>query len=152
MSDEIKATAERPAGPGFPAGIPADPARSQLSARDRGLALLDQMMGPEHARAARATWQALAPDFERYIVEFLSAQVWTRPHLDLKTKSLCTIAALASMGRHHGVEVNIRMALKNGATQEDIVETLLHLAPYAGFPACWEGLVIADRVFKETDA
>ena len=43
------------------------------------------------------------------------------------------------------------MALHNGATRQDIVETLLHIAPYAGFPACWEGLALTDKVFREYD-
>ncbi|MBI3940476.1 MAG: carboxymuconolactone decarboxylase family protein [Acidobacteria bacterium] len=122
---------------------------SRLSPRDRGLALLDQLLGPEHARAARETWLALAPDFERYVVEFLSAQVWDRPHLELRVRSLCTISALSALGHHHALEVNVGIALNNGATREDIIEVLLHMAAYAGFPACWEGLTIADRVFKE---
>lgn len=127
-------------------------AKSDLSARERGLALLDQMLGPERALATRQAWLQLAPDFERYVVEFLSGEVWSRPGLDLKIKSLCTITVLAALGRPHGLELNIRMALNNGATPEEIVEALLHIAPYAGFPACWEGLVIADRVFKEEES
>ncbi|HLG16862.1 MAG TPA: carboxymuconolactone decarboxylase family protein [Blastocatellia bacterium] len=120
------------------------------SPRERGLALLDRMLGPERAQATREAWLALAPDFERYVVEFLSGEVWSRPGLELRVKSLCTITTLAALGRNQGLELNIRMALNNGATREDIVEALLHIAPYAGFPACWEALVIADRVFKET--
>jgi alkylhydroperoxidase/carboxymuconolactone decarboxylase family protein YurZ len=44
------------------------------------------------------------------------------------------------------------MALRNGASRQDIIETLLHIAPYAGFPACWEGLTLARKVFQEADA
>jgi 4-carboxymuconolactone decarboxylase len=122
----------------------------QSSARARGLALLDRMLGPERAKETREAWLRLAPDFERYVIEFLSGEVWSRPGLELRVKSLCTIAALAALGRQQGLELNIRMALNNGATQQDIVESLLHIAPYAGFPACWEALVIADKVFKQT--
>ena len=43
------------------------------------------------------------------------------------------------------------MALNNGATRQDLVETLLQIAPYAGFPACWEGLMLAQKVFREYD-
>ncbi len=119
------------------------------SARERGLALLERMLGAERAQATREAWLRLAPDFERYVIEFLSGEIWSRPQLELKIKSLCTITALAALGRQQGLELNIRMALRNGATREEIIEALLHIAPYAGFPACWEGLVIADRVFKE---
>lgn len=119
-------------------------------ARERGLAMLEEMLGPDRANEVRERWAALAPDFERYVIEFLSAEVWSRPGLERRVKSLCTITALAALGRTQGLELNIRMALNNGATREDIVEALLHIAPYAGFPASWEALVIADRVFKES--
>src|SRR5262245_1271895 len=121
----------------------------EKSRRERGLALLEQMLGPERARATRETWSALEPDFERYVVEFLSGEIWSRPGLELRVKSLCTISALAALGRNQGLELNVRMALRNGATREDIVETLLQIAPYAGFPACWEALVIANKVFTD---
>jgi 4-carboxymuconolactone decarboxylase len=91
----------------------------------------------------------MSPDFERYVIEFLAGEIWSRPQLDRRTKSLVTIAALAALGRPQGLELNIRMALANGATRQEIIETLLHIAPYAGFPAAWEGLTVARRVFGE---
>jgi 4-carboxymuconolactone decarboxylase len=85
------------------------------------------------------------------VLEFLSGEIWSRSGLPLKIKSLCTISALAALGRVQGLELNIRMALNNGATREEIIETLLQIAPYAGFPAAWEGLQIAERVFESAD-
>ena len=117
--------------------------------KERGLKLLDEMLGHERADEIRQHWRQISPDFEEYVVEFLSGEIWSRPQLDRRTKSLVTIATLAAMGRPLGLELNIRMALNNGATRQEILETLLHIAPYAGFPACWEGLQIADRVFRE---
>jgi 4-carboxymuconolactone decarboxylase len=119
--------------------------------RERGLKLLHQMLGPEQAERTRQVWQQICPDFEAYVVEFLSGEVWSRPQLDLRTKSLVTIATLAATGRPLGLELNIRMALNNGASRQEVVETLLHIAPYAGFPACWEGLALAHKVFAEAD-
>jgi 4-carboxymuconolactone decarboxylase len=115
--------------------------------RERGLKLLEQMLGPDQAERTRQN----CPDFEAYVVEFLAGEIWSRPGLDLRTRSLTTIAALAALGRQLGLELNIRMALNNGATRQEIVETLLHLGPYAGFPACWEGLTTAQKVFRELD-
>jgi alkylhydroperoxidase/carboxymuconolactone decarboxylase family protein YurZ len=117
--------------------------------REQGLRLLHQMLGPEQAERVRRAWQEICPDFEEYVVRFLSGEVWSRPGLDRRTKSLVTVAALAALGRPLGLELNIRMALNNGATEQEVVETLLHLAPYAGFPACWEGLALAHKVFNE---
>ncbi len=119
--------------------------------RERGLRLIEQMMGAEQAQRTRQSWHDICPDFEEYVVEFLAGEIWSRPQLDLRTRSLVTIAALAALGRTLGLELNIRMALKNGATRQEIAETLLHLAGYAGFPACWEGLALAHKVFREVD-
>ena len=116
----------------------------------RGLKLFRQMAGPA-AEPIRRRWQALAPDFERYVLGFLAGNIWTRPVLDLRVRSLITIAALAGSSRQQGLELNIRMALNNGATRDEIVETLLHLAPYIGFPASWDALTLAARVFGQPD-
>lgn len=115
----------------------------------RGAALLDRMLGAAEARQVRSAWRKLSPDFERYVLGFLSGEVWSRPDLDRRTRSLCTIAALAALGRTNGLALNIRMALRNGATRSEILETLLHIAPYAGFPAAWEALSLAGRVFSQ---
>ena len=116
----------------------------------RGLKLFRKMAGPA-AEETRRRWRALAPDFERYVLSFLAGEVWTRPLLDLRTRSLITIAALAAGGRQQGLELNVRMALNNGASREEIIETLLHLAPYIGFPAAWDALTLAAGVFRKFD-
>ena len=122
---------------------------SESEARERGLRVIEEMLGAGRAAEVREAWTALAPDFERYVVEFVAGEVWSRAGLDRRTKSLCTIAALAALGRPQALELNIRIALRNGASREEIVETLLQIAPYAGFPACWEGLTIVYQVFEE---
>jgi 4-carboxymuconolactone decarboxylase len=119
--------------------------------KQRGEELLKKMLGPEQAERTRAVWQKICPDFENYVIEFLAGEIWSRPKLDLRTRSLTTVAALAALGRPLALELNIRMALKNGATKEEIVETMLQMAPYAGFPACWEGLTLASKVFANPD-
>ena len=115
--------------------------------RQRGIKLLRQMLGEKQAEEVRSTWRKLCPDFEAYVLEFLAGEIWSRVGLTLKVRSLCTISALAALGRTQGLELNIRMGLKNGATRAEIIEALLHIAPYAVFPASWEGLQIAQKVF-----
>lgn len=117
---------------------------------ERGAKLIEQMMGAELSASVRQTWRAISPDFERYVVEFLAGEIWSRDGLDLRTRSLITVAVTAALGRTRALDLNIRMALRNGATADEIRETLLHIAPYAGFPAAWEGLAQADQVFRET--
>jgi alkylhydroperoxidase/carboxymuconolactone decarboxylase family protein YurZ len=116
----------------------------------RGEKLLEKMLGAVEARRTRRAWRKLDPDFERYVVAFLSGEIWSRAGLDRRIRSLCTVAALAALGRSNGLALNIRMALRNGATRAEITETLLHIAPYAGFPAAWDALVLAQGIFSES--
>ena len=115
--------------------------------RKRGLKVIEEMLGEKDALEVRRNWKKICPDFEKYVVGFLSGEVWARPGLDRKIKSLCTISALAALGRLRALELNIRMARNNGATREEILETLLQIAPYAGFPATWEAIVLVDQVY-----
>jgi 4-carboxymuconolactone decarboxylase len=115
----------------------------------RGEELLRNMLGDERAAETREAWRNIAPDFEAYVVEFLAGEIWSRPHLDLRTRSLVTVATLAALGRPLALELNIRFALRNGASRQDITETLLQVAPYAGFPAVWDALAMTDRVVRQ---
>lgn len=118
----------------------------------RGAQLIEQMLGTKDADEVRRSWRKICPEFEQYVTGFVAGEIWARHGLDRRTKSLITIAALTAMGRPRALELNIRMALNNGATRSEVVETLLHLAPYAGFPAAWESLATAWKIFREVDA
>ena len=115
---------------------------------ENGLAMLKTMVGEAEAERIRQGWREISPDLERLILEFVAGRIWTRSGLDLKTRSLSTVAALTALGRTSALELNIRMALGNGATKEDVLEIMLHMAPYAGFPAAWDAMKIAARVFE----
>src|SRR5262249_56138408 len=106
----------------------------QTQRKDRGLKLLHQMLGPEQAERTRMLWRQICPDFEEYVLEFLAGEIWSRPNLDLRTRSLTTIAALAALGRSLGLELNIRMALNNAAPRHAIPQTLLHIPPSPPLP------------------
>jgi 4-carboxymuconolactone decarboxylase len=119
---------------------------------EKGIDMLRRLLGDERAIEIRTAWARLSPDFAHFVTNFLAGEIWSRPHLDLKTRSLATVAALTALGRAQALRLNIEMALNNGATKEEILETLLQMAPYAGFPACWDGLVVADEVFNQKRA
>ena len=114
-----------------------------------GLTILKKMLGEADAERIRQSWREISPDLERFILDFVAGRIWTRSTLDLKTRSLSTIAALTALGRPNALELNIRMGLGNGATKEEIFEVMLHMAPYAGFPAVWDGMQIARRVLTD---
>ena len=115
----------------------------------KGISQFAQMVGEEHIEALRERFSSLSPDFERYVMGFIGGEIWSRPGLDLRTRSLCSIAVLASLGRTNALELNVRMALQNGATEEEIVETFFQVAIYAGFAAAWDGLIKAESVFRQ---
>ena len=114
----------------------------------KGLEMLHQMLGKERTEEVRDAWSKLSPDFSKLVTEFVAGEVWTRSNLELKTRSLITVSALAALGRTNALRLNIEMALNNSVTHAEILETILHMAVYAGFPACWDALVIADEVFS----
>jgi len=120
-----------------------------MAMAEKGIDMLRQLLGDDRAIEIRTAWAKLSPDFAHFVTNFLAGDIWSRPHLDLKTRSLVTVAALTALGRPSGLRLNIEMALNNGASREEILETLLQMAPYAGFPACWEGLLIAHEVFRQ---
>jgi len=119
---------------------------------DKGIDMLRRLLGDDRAIEIRNSWAKLSPDFAHFVTNFLAGEIWSRPQLDLKTRSLVTVAGLTALNRPNGLRLNIEMALRNGATKQEILETLLQMAPYAGFPACWEGLIIAEEVFKQKKA
>ena len=75
--------------------------------------------------------------------------VWTRPGLDLKTRSLCTVAILTGLGRLNELRTHLMGALRNGATREELQELLIHVGVYAGMPAANSAFTIAQEVLEE---
>jgi len=117
----------------------------------RGIEQFAKMVGEEQIGALRERFASLSPDFERYVMGFIGGEIWSRHNLDLRTRSLCSIAVLAALGRTNALELNVRMALHNGATKTEIIETFFQVAIYAGFAAAWDGLTKADSVFREME-
>jgi 4-carboxymuconolactone decarboxylase len=107
-----------------------------------------RMWGEEAIARFESNVEALSPDLLRFILEFVAGDVWTRDGLDPKTRSLITLAILGTLGRTRQLAEHVEGAINNGASEEEIVETLLHLSAYAGFPAAWDSLETARRVFK----
>ncbi|PYV45561.1 MAG: 4-carboxymuconolactone decarboxylase [Acidobacteria bacterium] len=119
---------------------------------DKGYEQFIQMLGEARAAEVRSQWHRISPEFEKFVLGILAGEVWTRPGLDLRTRSLATIAGLTGLGRPRALALNIEMALRNGASRDEIRETILQMAFYAGFPAAWEGLQTADEVFQKVFA
>jgi 4-carboxymuconolactone decarboxylase len=94
----------------------------------------------------------IAPDFARYLIEFPFGDIFSRPGLDLKSREIAVIAALTALGNAAPqLKSHIQNALNVGCTRQEIVEVIMQMAVYAGFPAALNGLSAAKEVFKERD-
>jgi len=94
----------------------------------------------------------IAPDFARFLIEFPFGDIYTRPGLDLKSREIAVVAALTALGNATPqLKVHIHGMLNTGSTRQEVVEVIMQMAVYAGFPAALNGLVAAKDVFKERD-
>ena len=92
----------------------------------------------------------ICPDMADFIVEFPYGQIWTRDGLDIKTRELITIASLTTLGyARDQLKSHIINALNAGCTKKEIVEVILQMCIYAGFPAAISALLVAKEIFKE---
>jgi len=95
----------------------------------------------------------IAPDFARYLIEFPFGDIYSRPALDLKSREIAVVAALTALGNAAPqLKVHIHGALNVGCTRQEVVETIMQMAVYAGFPAALNGLFAAKEVFQERDS
>jgi len=108
-----------------------------------------------HGPVAKATVESLkdiAPELGQFVTEFAFGDIYSRPGLDLKTRQLLTIASLTTLGYAPlQLKSHIKGALNVGCTKKEIVEALLQMAVYAGFPASMNALYAAKEVFAERD-
>ena len=91
--------------------------------------------------------QDIAPDFAQYLIEFPFGDIYSRPGLDLRSREIATVAALTALGNATPqLKVHIGAALHVGLTQDEIVEVIMQMAVYAGFPAALNGVFAAKEV------
>jgi 4-carboxymuconolactone decarboxylase len=122
------------------------PPNAQAEAFDKGLALRTQVMGAAFVEAAFANATPFTAPIQEHITRAAWGDVWQRPGLDLKTRSLITVAMLTALGKQNELKGHVRGALNNGATQAEIQEVLLHATVYCGVPAAVEAFRTANEV------
>lgn len=94
----------------------------------------------------------IAPDLAKFTIEFPFGDIYTRPGLDLKSREIATVAALTALGNAKPqLKVHIHGALNVGCSREEIIEVIIQMAVYAGFPAALNGAFAAQEVFNERD-
>lgn len=122
------------------------------SALERGRDIV-QMLNPGLEQVLAERYDDLVDGFSESLVEWAYGRHYARPGLDLKTRQLCTVAALTVLGGQTGpqLKVNIAHTLAAGASREEIVEAIWQMAVYGGLPAAINGLNAARDVFAELD-
>jgi 4-carboxymuconolactone decarboxylase len=116
---------------------------------ERGIRVRREVLGDSHVDRSLAA----ATDFTRVVQEYVTAtcwgDVWSRPGLDRRTRSLLNLAMLTALNRPHEFSVHVRGALRNGCTQDEIQEVLLQTAAYCGAPAALESFRLAQQVIEQ---
>jgi 4-carboxymuconolactone decarboxylase len=120
-----------------------------------GTDVMARFLGSENVESSRQYLEELDPELHRYIMDFVYGEVYAGDVLDPKTRALCTVAMLASLGQQLQLGVYVRASRRQGATEEEIREVLRQVAVYAGFPSAWNALSTMKRSlegFSDTDA
>jgi 4-carboxymuconolactone decarboxylase len=118
---------------------------------ERGMRVRREVLGDEHVDRATERMTAATEPFQGLITRFAWGSVWARPGLDRRMRSAITLALLAALGRDRELALHVRAAIRNGLTEEEIGEVLLHTAVYAGIPAANAAFAIAQDVLRESD-
>ncbi len=116
---------------------------------DKGMAIRRQVLGDDYVDGAIANVDDFTRDLQQMITEFAWGGVWAREGLSLKQRSLNNLSMLAALNRPHELEIHLRGALRNDCTVDEIRETLLQVAIYAGFPAAVDAFRVVKRVLTE---
>ena len=129
--------------------VSAEPATTDTERYQRGMATLNKVTG-EKALQVIDNLKDIAPDLGRWIVEFGYADILSRPALDLRTRELATVAALTALGNAAPqLRAHINGALNVGCKPQEIVEVVMQMTAYAGFPAALNGIMAVKEVFAE---
>jgi 3-oxoadipate enol-lactonase/4-carboxymuconolactone decarboxylase len=113
---------------------------------ERGMRVRREVHGDEHVDAATAAATDLTREFQELLTRYAWGEIWTRPGLDRRTRSLITLSALVALGRERELELHLRSARRIGVPWDDIKEVLLQSAIYAGVPAANSAFAIAQAV------
>jgi 4-carboxymuconolactone decarboxylase len=107
---------------------------------ESGPEVMGRFVGVENVERGRGYLERLDPELHRYIIDFVYGEVYAGDVLDAKTRALCTVAMLATLGQQLQLGVYVQAARRQGATEEELREVLRQVAVYAGFPNAWNAL------------
>jgi 4-carboxymuconolactone decarboxylase len=118
---------------------------------EKGLQIRREVLGAEHVDASLSKADDFSRPLQELVTEYCWGNVWSRPGLERKTRSLINVAMLTALNRPHEVKLHLRGALNNGCSKNDIMEVLLQTAIYCGVPAAMDSLRVAKEFFQEVE-
>jgi 3-oxoadipate enol-lactonase/4-carboxymuconolactone decarboxylase len=118
----------------------------------RGLSVRRAVLGDEHVERALRSRTPFDREFQDLLTRYAWGEIWTRPGLPRRTRSLITLAAMVALNRSEELRLHLRAALRNGVTRDEIKEVLLQMAVYCGLPAANSAFHLASEVLAEVDA
>jgi 4-carboxymuconolactone decarboxylase len=116
-----------------------------------GMAVRTAVLGKAHVERATSRMTAFDAEFQDFITRYCWGEIWTRPGMERKTRSLLNLAMLASLGREEEFKLHLRASRNTGVTRDEIKEVLLQVAIYAGVPAANSAFRMAREIFQEMD-
>ena len=116
---------------------------------DQGMAVRRAVLSDAHVDAAIAATTPVTADFQDLITRYAWGDIWSRPGLEKRMRSVAVISSLIAHGHHEELAMHLRAALRNGLTRDEIVEVILQSAIYSGVPAANTAFRIAREVFEE---
>jgi len=119
---------------------------------DEGMKVRRAVLGDAHVDRSLENRNAFNEEFQDLITRYAWGEIWMRPGLPRRTRSLITIAMMVALNRGDELRMHLKAAFNNGVTRDEIKEVLLQTAIYCGVPAANSAFHIADDLFKELDA
>ena len=116
---------------------------------ETGMRVRREVLGDDHVDRALAGSTEFDAAFQDFITRYAWGAVWAREGLDRRTRSAITVAVLAALGREHELELHVRAAVRNGLSEAEIAEVLMHTAVYAGVPAANAAFRVVRRVLED---
>ncbi|MCE0765796.1 carboxymuconolactone decarboxylase family protein [Pseudonocardia kujensis] len=116
---------------------------------ERGLGIRREVLGSAHVDRSLGNVTEFGRPIQELVTRYCWGEIWDRPGVERKTRSLLNLAILTALNRMHELGVHVRGAINNGCTPEEIQEVLLQTAIYCGVPAALESFRVAERVLKE---
>ncbi len=117
--------------------------------RETGRAIMREVLNPEYMERRDAGTNDFNAPIRRHSEESCFGEIWARPGLERKTRSMLCLAMLTALNRPHEIRIHVNTAINNGCSVDEIQEVLYQTVAYCGLPACIDSFRIAEEVLQE---